>query len=331
MQLYLDSFGAYLCVKNEMFCLRTKQSGGEASFPIREVNAILITKGVSLSSDAMLLALKNDIPLLLIDSIGHPVGQLWSGYYGSIATIRKNQAIFVQSEKGWNWMRQILINKIKAQKSTLESINEFQIGNDNFKRKWRSAMVGMQEAITKFERFEVENNEKTAEKFRGWEATASRYYWATFSASLDLMWQFKTRSYRPAEDEFNALLNYLYGILYVQVEVALMKAGIDPTMGILHVDRNSRPTFVYDVIEQYRHWAESVAYNICQKNLVSISAFEEKEGAGFWIIDSAAKAIIAQQFMAYLDEKIELNGKLRKRNTHIIIDAQQLATLLKNL
>ena len=43
---------------------------------MRDVNAIFLTKGVSMTSDALLLAIRNAIPVLFIDSIGHPVGQV---------------------------------------------------------------------------------------------------------------------------------------------------------------------------------------------------------------------------------------------------------------
>lgn len=56
----------------------------------------------------------------------------------------------------------------------------------------------------------------------------------------------------PAFDAFNSLLNYLYGMLYVMVEMALVKAGIDPYMGILHADEYQKITMVYDCIEPYR-------------------------------------------------------------------------------
>jgi CRISP-associated protein Cas1 len=215
MQLYLDSFGAFLGVKNQMFWVNTKKNE-EQIFATNNINAILLTKGVSLSVDAVLLAFKNDIPIIFIDAIGHPIGQIWSGYYGSIATIRKNQAAFVRSAEGWKWMRNILVQKIKNQRVMLQKINETQQGNTGFKRKFRSTSVGLNEMILKFKKWNFDETQaKTADFFRAWEAAAARHYWSCLSASLTADWQFKTRTYRPAENEFNALLNYLYGILYV--------------------------------------------------------------------------------------------------------------------
>jgi hypothetical protein len=82
MQLYLDSYGAFLAARNGMFAVRTK-SGGEQAFAVRDVQAILCTKSTALSTDAALLAASNDIPILIIDANTHyPLAQVSSGRPG---------------------------------------------------------------------------------------------------------------------------------------------------------------------------------------------------------------------------------------------------------
>ncbi len=50
----------------------------------------------------------------------------------------------------------------------------------------------------------------------------------------------------------NAALNYGYGILYGQVERALVLAGLDPYGGFIHADRPGKPSLVFDLIEEFR-------------------------------------------------------------------------------
>ncbi len=50
----------------------------------------------------------------------------------------------------------------------------------------------------------------------------------------------------------NALLNCLYAILESEVRLAILTIGLDPRMGILHADQESRDSFVFDVIEPLR-------------------------------------------------------------------------------
>ena len=63
---------------------------------------------------------------------------------------------------------------------------------------------------------------------------------------------FATRSRHPAHDEFNAMLNYGYGVLYSMVEKACILAGLDPFVGFLHTDNYNKKSLVFDLIEPFR-------------------------------------------------------------------------------
>jgi CRISPR associated protein Cas1 len=86
MQLYLDSYGAFLGVRNKMFYLRPRHSD-EHVFAVHTIDVIIFTKGITMTSDALMLALENEIPVVFIDAIGHPVGQVWGGRFGSASEI----------------------------------------------------------------------------------------------------------------------------------------------------------------------------------------------------------------------------------------------------
>ena len=331
MQLYLDSFGASLRVKNKMFWVKPRQSDGRM-FAVRDVNAIFITKGIHISSDALLLAIKNDIPVLIINGIGHLVGQVWSGQYGSIATIRKQQALLSQHYKGMLWIRDLMIQKLESQKHLIQRwMNNNPVHNQE---KMDGSIRVIHNMMTKYKIFDMDEYDdlKAAEAaFRGWEGTASRHYFMCLSQLLPAQYQFRNRSKRPAYDNFNALLNYLYGILYSQVHLALIKAGIDPFMSIFHADQHNKPTFVYDVIEIYRHWMEEVALRLCHSGQLPDDAFiTPDDRTGIWL-NRPAKPIVVNSCFEFLNEKIEYNGIPRKRLTHIDLNAQRWATQFKEM
>ena len=174
-----------------------------------------------------------------------------------------------------------------------------------------------------------ETREELNGLFRGLEGTASRYYFEALSASLPPEFQFKGRSKRPAFDPFNALLNYLYGILYAYVELALMKAGLDPYTGILHADEYRRPTLVFDQIEIYRQWADRTAYELASRGALPPDTFTDTPEAGVRMIQPGKGAAV-EAFLNTLNEKTEYKGQLRRRQTHIDLDAQRLAGLLRD-
>ena len=63
----------------------------------------------------------------------------------------------------------------------------------------------------------------------GTEGSMARLYWQALSRCFTGAYHFKSRSRRPAQDPFNAALNYLYGMLYNVVGQA--RAGLDTHLG----------------------------------------------------------------------------------------------------
>lgn len=48
------------------------------------------------------------------------------------------------------------------------------------------------------------------------------------------------------------MLNYGYAVLESQVRIAIAEAGLDPTIGYLHICQPGRQALVYDLMEPYR-------------------------------------------------------------------------------
>lgn len=60
------------------------------------------------------------------------------------------------------------------------------------------------------------------------------------------------RSRRPPRDRFNALLSYLYSLLYASVLQAELVVGLEPAFGFYHTPRSSTPPLTLDLMELFR-------------------------------------------------------------------------------
>ena len=327
MQVYLDSYGAFLGVRNGMFYIKPRHGEGQ-TLPLRKVKAIFLCRGVRVSTDALELAICSGIPVLLTDGIGRPLGQVWSGQFGSIATIRKNQALFSLSLPGLYYVAGLLRRRAEGQLKMLARLQEqYRLQLDG----WSRGVEVIQGIIERHKKVkELQDKEALKQTLRGWEGTATRHYFQLLASAMPPAYAFNGRSKRPAYDPFNALLNYLYGMLYPMVELAQMKAGLDPYNGILHADEYNRPTLVFDMIEPYRHWAEWIAAKLCIEGLLPGDAFEDSEREGYWLA-RPGKSVVIDSFLQYLDEKVTQQGQLRRRATHIDLDALRLAGVLREM
>lgn len=318
MHLILNSYGTSLQQNQGRFVVYTQE--GKDFLAPEKIRSISISKGAKVSSDAVLLAIENEIDLLFIDGKGMPQGRVWSIKYGSISTIRKNQLEFIFSSRAVEWTRKLLRDKMESQIAHLLTLETDEEKNERIIQR---AINALEDHKNKLMRAEGEVISDVAPSFRGWEGAASRRYFQAMGVVLPATYRFEGRSKHPATDPFNALLNYGYGMLYGKVEGALIKAGIDPYIGVFHRDDYNRPVLVYDVIERYRVWIDYVVIQLCRQEAFPEECFVARNG-GVWL-EGLGKRILIQSVNDYLAEVVQQDGLDRSRIEHIQRYAHRLA------
>lgn len=325
MHIILNSFGASIRKENGLFEVTT--SDGKQSIGPNDVSSISISKGARISSDAVLLAIENEIDVLFIDQTGNPAGRVWSVKYGSISMIRRKQLEFLYSDAATKWVKEIIIEKMNNQVALLLALksNMDEVG----KRKIAAAINSIEDHKQKLRKAEADFLSELAPSIRGWEGAASRRYFEAISFCLPDNYKFEKRSRQPALDKFNAMLNYGYGMLYGKIEGALIKAGLDPYTGIFHRDDYNRPALVFDVIEKYRIWIDYVVFQLCAQEAMTDECFTQENGA--FLLDGLGKRILIQSVNDYLSEIINIRGIDRSRAEHINLFAHRLATFFMDI
>ena len=323
MQIVLNKYGIEIKVHNGMF--RVIHQKEIHDIPVKKVSSILINQSAKLTSNVMFLAIENEIEIILVSKTGKPEGRIWSPKYGSISNIRKNQVGFGKSSDAIEWIKGIIGQKISNQQTLLMALQKYDMSN---KEDIEKNYIKLNKYIENIQQLNGETINDVAQRLRGIEGSASRLYFATINEYLPEIYKFNKRSQHPAFDMFNSMLNYSYGMLYNHVERALIKAGIDPYVGILHRDEYNRPVLVFDFIEQYRVWADYVVIDLCMQNVIFPDFFDIDNGVH--LLNEGGKRILIQSINDYMDELIDRNSKQRSRVTHIELDAQNFAAKLKN-
>ena len=323
MELILNTFGTSLTKDNDAFVV--VHSDGKQRIPTDGLKSIQIGRGAQITSDAAMLAIELEIEVLFIDNSGKPVGRIWSSKYGSVSTIRRGQLDFCFSKQAVDWIKGMIMQKIENQQAMLLSL----ITRDQEAEKaMKKAVHRLEDYRAKVNLIEGEVVPDIAPTLRGWEGAASRIYFETLNLFLSDNYKFSGRSQHPATDIVNCMLNYAYGILYGKIEGALIKAGIDPYVGVFHRDDYNRPVLVFDVIERYRIWADYVIMSLAIQKVINDDCYRIKEDGSYWL-ENLGKRIVIQSMNDYLDEVINLRGLDRSRTSHIQLYAQDLAQLFK--
>ncbi len=323
MELILNTFGTSLNRDNEGFVITYKD--GQQRLPVTGISSIQLSKGAQITSDAVLLAIENEIEVIFTDRSGNPVGRIWSPKYGSISTIRKGQLNFSFSHDAVDWIKEVIRRKIENQQALILMMKP-EAGVES----WQvdKAVNRLEDYRTKIAGLDGEIVSDVAATLRGWEGVSSKIYFEMLNLYIPEHLRFEQRSQHPAMDPVNALLNYGYGLLYGKIEGALIKAGIDPYVGIMHRDNYNRPVLVYDVIEIYRIWIDYVVYSLVKQNVVTDEYYSVKEDGSYWL-EPLGRRVLIQSVNDYLEDVIELQGVERSRSYQIQLYAQKLAQIFK--
>lgn len=323
MELVINSFGTSFSRDNEGFVIAN--SDGIQRIPAFGIKSIQISRGAQITSDAVMLAVENEIDIIFMDKAGKPVARIWSPKYGSISTIRKGQISFTFSKDAVNWIKNIIMHKIENQQALLLMMP----ANDNItKNKVSRAINRLEDYRTKINTVDGEIVSDVAPALRGWEGVSSKIYFETINLFLPEEYRFEKRSQNPATDIANAMLNYGYGLLYSKIEISLIKAGIDPYIGIMHRDDYNRPVLVYDIIEIYRVWIDYVVFSLLAQHVITDEHYSVHDDGSFWL-EALGKRILIQSVNDFLDEVIDYKGVKRSRLTQISLYTQDFAQTLK--
>lgn len=326
MQLIINTWGTYVHIKDELFEVTLPKDGEKQKhhFASQKVTSILMSKGAAISTDAIILAMKNNIDIIVFEYDGMPIGRFWHSKPGSTSRIRKQQLDASLNQAGVFWIKSWLSAKLGNHVEFLKRLKNH-----------RPAIAEtIQEKVdiistlkTKIEKEEAQKIDEIDSSFRGFEGTAGRVYFQVLSSLLNERYQFEGRSFRPAKDPFNAFLNYAYGVLYSRVEKVLVIAGLDPYVGFMHRDDYNTKSMVFDFIEPYRIYADEVVFKLFSAKKVNDSHTDSiTNGIS---LNAEGKNLLMQSLMKFMDEdKIRYKGRNQTRMNAMQMDAHQFANQL---
>jgi len=326
MQLVINTYGTYLHIKDELFEVRVKKEGIEEKhhFASQKVKSILLSKGAAISTDAIILAVKNNIDILVFEYDGTPIGRFWHSRPGSTSKIRKKQLEASMNEIGLKWVVSWLGSKTGNQADLLKRLKKNRANKAEQIQVHINSIEDLRKKILNTTSNKVSDVDGT---LRGMEGTSGRIYFQALNELLPERYQFAGRSFRPAKDPFNTFLNYAYGILYSRVEKTLTIAGLDPFVGFMHRDDYNTKSLVFDFIEPYRIIAEETVFKLFSAKKVNDKHCDKITNG--LSLNADGKNLLVQHFFKFFDEdKIRHKNRNQTRSNAMQLDAHNFANRL---
>lgn len=317
MQLIINTYGSYLQKNGD--CFKVKRDDQVFEVSVKKVSSIMITTGAYITTDAIKMAMDHNIDIIFLDEFGDPYGRVWHSKLGSTTLIRRRQIEIAETEEGLKLALSWVTRKFENQIELLKRL--------------RNTRTQKSAEITAY----ISKLENSLQGFNGLSGTISdmrgtimgiegnggRVYFECLSFLMPDRYRFDGRSRNPAKDEFNTLLNYAYGVLYSRVEKACIIAGLDPYVGIIHTDNYNKKSLVFDLIENFRIWADETVVNIFAGRKVRQEHFDELKNG--YTLNKEGKALLIEALTTFLDESVRYGGRNIKRGNIIQFECHKIA------
>ena len=192
------------------------------------------------------------------------------------ARLRRQQAVIAQTQNGLELARQMLTVKLEGQRWVLGKLTDRADVFEEFDASVAALAVGRSvEALREAER------QAALTYWREWSGLDCRFakrdmvrvpeHWRTFGSRHSPI----SSSSRLAVTPLNAILNYLYALLAAETRNACLIVGLDPGLGIVHVDYRNRDSFVLDLMEVARPAVDEYVLELAQTHTFRATDFGE--------------------------------------------------------
>ncbi len=239
--IYLTADGAKLIKRGDTFLFIKENKEYHKIFP-HQVEQIYIVGNIHITASAMKMLMKHRIDTIFIAKNGKFFGKLTFDPSKNVFLRIKQYKLLDNLSFIINLSKTIIKAKIKNQIVFLQKLN----------RKRSLSNIG--NAIKRLKSFlftlEKANN---LDKIRGIEGIASKTYFEVFHHSFQPEFAiFRKRSKNPPEDNVNAVLSFIYTLLYFRLDSYIEAEGLDPYVGYLHTLDYGRKSLAFDLLEEYR-------------------------------------------------------------------------------
>jgi CRISPR-associated protein Cas1 len=218
----------------------------ETRHPIRGVDTVLLHGFAQITTQALRRCVEHGVGVHWLTVTGHHTASLVPTAGQVQRRIRQYRAL-TDEETCLRLTRQLVHAKVEGQHRYLLRASR---GGSAVRESLLGQLQGIQEALRS------SGGAANRDSLRGYEGTAAVHYFEglrmLLGEQVPAELRSTSRSRRPPQDRFNALLSYGYGLLHTAVMRAVLASGLEPALGFFHTPRSAAYPLVLDLMELFR-------------------------------------------------------------------------------
>lgn len=286
--LYVMTQGAY--VHRDHLTLQVKVNGEvKLGAPIHNLQAVALFGNVMVSPGALNLCAETGVSVTFLSETGRLQARVDAPAAGNVLLRREQFRQADDPVKSLLHGKCFIAGKLQnARASVLRAARDNAASGDR-----EALLQAGTELAASIRRLEFCEG---LDEVRGTEGSAARVYFQAFAYMVRQereSFSPKGRTRRPPLDPANALLSFAYALLLSDCTAALAAAGLDPSVGYLHVDRPGRPSLALDLMEEFRPLlADRLVLTMINRRQVGPEDFVVREGGAVEISASCRRALV---------------------------------------
>jgi CRISPR-associated protein Cas1 len=251
LKIALNEFCSYLGAQKGCLVVRNRL-GKTAEFPLVEnqISEIQIKSGNTISSGAIAKAAFWKIDVLFLTQRGNPIAVLKSLADDSHVRTRVCQYEALTNGKGVKIAKEITLAKIEGQNQLLKK----------YGLKWHDSFRYSQ-AVKSLPENDIRLIRNKLMSYEG--KYSERYFRQILQLFAESFRPEKRRTFK-AYDGLNNILNLAYRVLFWKIQIALIKAKLEPYLGFLHGMQKGEPSLVCDFQDLYRYLIDDFVIEYCR-------------------------------------------------------------------
>ncbi|MGD9418343.1 MAG: CRISPR-associated endonuclease Cas1 [Verrucomicrobiota bacterium JB025] len=256
--------------------------------PLHDVDRLILTDAVSLSSPALAELLRRQIPVSLTDTRGRFLGAFHPASPAHGASRLHHYQRTLDPSFTLATATRIIVAKIYNQRRLLQRVAA------NRRAANRPVPESVDPALAALNRsMAAAGRAASLDSLRGHEGTAAARYFSAWASLLPDSFPFERRSTRPPLNPVNAALSFSSTLLYNEMHAFLHAHGLDPALGLLHTTENNRWSLALDLIEPFRPVvAEALTLDLFSHKILSTDHFEPKNGGTYLTRQGRGKLLL---------------------------------------
>lgn len=269
--LYVMTQGAYLKKDGETV---TVKIDGEIKLrvPIITISSIVCFGNIVISPPLMGFCTKNGVAISFLSMYGRFVAKVQGPTSGNVLLRREQYRMSDDPARSAVIARACVAAKISNCRNVImKAARDHKEGVDAEAAEKTAAKLKLN--------IDAVMEEKDLDRIRGIEGESAKWYFEFFNNIITAQkadFQFTGRNRRPPLDRVNALLSFVYTMLYHDMRSALETCGLDPAVGFLHRDRPGRMSLALDLMEEFRPY-------IADRLVLSLINLKKVKGNDFTI------------------------------------------------